>query len=148
MQVRREGAALRLRYLLDGAIDRLRIPPARAPCRTDGLWRHTCFELFVRGNGSAGYREFNFSPSGEWAAYDFADYRGGMRAAAVAAPRIHVEATATTLRLETRLGIADADGALALAAVIEHADARLSYWALAHPAGRPDFHHPDGFVSF
>ena len=25
------------------------------------------------------YREFNFSPSGAWAAYEFDDYRAGMR---------------------------------------------------------------------
>ena len=35
---------------------------------------------------------------------------------------------------------------VALCAVVEHADGALSYWALAHPAGTPDFHHPDGFV--
>jgi hypothetical protein len=35
---------------------------------------------------------------------------------------------------------------LALSAVIEETDGHLSYWALAHPAERPDFHHRDGFV--
>ena len=32
------------------------------------------------------------------------------------------------------------------AAVVEETDGRLSYWALTHPAERPDFHHRDGFV--
>jgi hypothetical protein len=35
---------------------------------------------------------------------------------------------------------------LALAAVSEAAGGRLTYWALQHPPGEPDFHHPDGFV--
>jgi hypothetical protein len=35
---------------------------------------------------------------------------------------------------------------LALAAVIEDGNGRLSYWALGHPQGKPDFHHPDGFT--
>jgi hypothetical protein len=35
---------------------------------------------------------------------------------------------------------------LSICAVIEEIDDRLSYWALTHPAERPDFHHPDGFV--
>ena len=31
---------------------------------------------------------------------------------------------------------------LALAAVVEDEDGRLSYWALRHAPGKPDFHHP------
>ena len=34
---------------------------------------------------------------------------------------------------------------LALSAVVEAADGELSYWALRHPPGRPDFHHIDAF---
>ena len=33
---------------------------------------------------------------------------------------------------------------LALSPVIE--DGALSYWALRHPPGRPDFHHQDAFT--
>jgi hypothetical protein len=35
---------------------------------------------------------------------------------------------------------------LALSVVVEETDGRLSYWAITHPAERPDFHHRDGFV--
>ena len=35
---------------------------------------------------------------------------------------------------------------LGLSAVIEETSGRLSYWALAHPSGRPDFHHADCFT--
>ena len=30
--------------------------------------------------------------------------------------------------------------------VIEEINGRKSYWALKHPAGKPDFHHPDCFA--
>ena len=30
--------------------------------------------------------------------------------------------------------------------VIETVDGERSYWALAHPAGQPDFHHRDSFT--
>jgi hypothetical protein len=30
--------------------------------------------------------------------------------------------------------------------VVEEKDGLLSYWALNHPPGKPDFHHPDAFV--
>ena len=32
---------------------------------------------------------------------------------------------------------------IGLSAIIEEEDGTISYWALAHPPGRPDFHHPD-----
>jgi hypothetical protein len=35
---------------------------------------------------------------------------------------------------------------LALSAVIEDSAGTLSYWALRHPAGKPDFHHPQAFA--
>jgi excinuclease ABC subunit B len=35
---------------------------------------------------------------------------------------------------------------LAVATVVEARDGGLSYWALRHPLGPPDFHHPDGFA--
>ena len=35
---------------------------------------------------------------------------------------------------------------LALSAVIEAEDGQKSYWALAHPSDKPDFHHPQSFV--
>ena len=35
---------------------------------------------------------------------------------------------------------------VALAAVVEDATGDLSYWSLRHAAGKPDFHHSDGFV--
>jgi hypothetical protein len=33
-----------------------------------------------------------------------------------------------------------------LAAVIEDENGGLSYWALRHPPGKPDFHHPNAFA--
>ncbi len=35
---------------------------------------------------------------------------------------------------------------LALSAVIEEKEGTKSYWALKHPPGKPDFHHPDCFA--
>src|SRR5687768_10522470 len=47
--------------------------------RADELWLTTCFEAFLRPHGETAYREWNFAPSTQWAAYEFADYREGMR---------------------------------------------------------------------
>jgi len=35
---------------------------------------------------------------------------------------------------------------LGLSAVVEDADGELSYWALRHPPGKPDFHYTDAFA--
>jgi hypothetical protein len=132
----------RLRYRVEGA-DALCLPPAAAPERTDGLWRTTCFELFVQPAAGTGYLEFNIAPSGQWAAYRFDGYRAGMRDLDLAAPlQIRRSGDAWQVDLPAPLPI----GRVGLAAVIEELDGTRSYWALAHPPGAPDFHHPDCFA--
>ena len=64
-------------YLLEGDLDRLRVPRARTPRIAERLWQHTCCEVFVACEGSPAYHEFNFGPSREWAAYAFVRYRDG-----------------------------------------------------------------------
>jgi hypothetical protein len=145
--VARQGSALHLRYVMAGRIGDLLLPPPGAPSRADGLWRRTCFEAFVRPAGE-GYVEFNLSPSTQWAAYGFSAYRQGMRAADVAPPRVETRAGADSLELEALLDLSFLQGSarLGLSAVIEEKSGAKSYWALAHPPGKPDFHHSDCFA--
>jgi len=142
------------RYVLRGEISRVRIPSVQSAARTDGLWKHTCFEAFIGVPGTAGYYEFNFAPSGQWAVYRFDAYREGMSPVDLESPpeprarrfddRLEVDAVVhlhdlIDLRGATRL-------LLALSAVVEEESGTLSYWALKHPPGKPDFHNSDGFV--
>jgi hypothetical protein len=140
--------SLRLRYSVQGGTDGLRIPHPSPPVRADRLWEHTCFEAFVAAAGSEAYREFNFSPSGAWAAYDFDGYRRNMRPADARDPAIRVRRDAHGFELEAALDATSLPAGplrLALSAVIEDRDGVRSYWALGHPAAAPDFHHPDSF---
>ena len=152
VDVERSSGALHLTYRLAGELGRLVIPAATPSERTDELWRHTCFEAFVRPGAGEGYLELNFAPSTNWAAYRFAGYRDGMAPAAIAAPRLEVETTAHRLTLVASVDLsslpdfAAGPWRLALAAVIEDVAGARGYWALAHPNGRPDFHHAAGFV--
>lgn len=149
-----QSEALALTYSLKGELARLRIPPLRLQRRADRLWQHTCFEAFVSEKGKAPYHEFNFSPSGEWAAYAFRSYRDGLPLEDdELAPGIGVQITGNSLELNAivrlnRLRTLQSSMRLqlALSAVIEENDGMRSYWALKHPAGEPDFHHPDAFV--
>ena len=130
-----------LDYGVVGAGD-LIVPPLGAPARADGLWKTTCFELFL-GQPGTHYREFNFLPSGRWATYAFNAYREGGHDAPMSVPpviaaaregddfRASVALTSDLLHHATSAG---------LTAVIEEAGGHLSYWALAHAPGKPDFH--------
>jgi hypothetical protein len=144
------GHILTLAFTLEGDIASLRIPE-HGPCRrAGGLWRHTCFEVFAMPEGGPGYREFNFSPSGEWAAYAFRGYREGGEPGVEFNPGIVVRKSMNRLELDAEIcrdslppGSAQR---LGLSAVVEDADGLLSYWALQHPPGKPDFHHTDAFA--
>lgn len=145
----RAGGLLELRYRIAAPAAALCLAPPAAPDRTDGLWQTTCLELFAAADdGTPGYAEFNFAPSGQWAAYRFAAPRTGMAPLALAqAPAIGLAGDGDGVILSVRLaGLAPGALRLGTTAVIEEADGTRSYWALAHRGDRPDFHDPDCFV--
>ena len=134
-----------LAYTVTGT-GKLVMPPETAPERRDGLWQTTCFELFLRFADDERYVEFNFSPSTRWAAYSFSAYREGMEDLDVAPPLI--DAIVGRVEANCLLDVLPhGDLAMALTAVIEEAGGVKSYWALAHPPGPPDFHHPACFAA-
>ena len=150
--LRPSPATLTFAFRLTGDVAALRIPAPAPPTRTDELWKHSCFEVFLRPAGGAAYYEFNVSPSGQWAAYRFEGYRQAMAdAAMIAPPTVALRSTADSVALDVGLDLTGAAGlagavALGASAVIETADGATAYWALAHPRGRPDFHHADSFA--
>lgn len=145
---------LALSYRLKADVQNLRIPAISSPTRTDDLWRHTCFEAFVRGGETSAYCEINLSPSTQWAVYGFSGYREGLtRPVVESPPRMSVRREPDRLQLDAQIDLAmipslRASGTLqlALSAVLEDTDGRLSYWALTHPSDKPDFHHPASFI--
>lgn len=155
----REEEQLRLRYRLTDPHGAIRIPaPADAPLRRDGLWSHTCLELFLALPGSRAYWEVNLCPSGDWNVYRLTAYRQGLAPEpAVAALPFAVERHALGWELALTFPLAtlvagDPPLQVAVTAVLEEAvqagaggEAALSYWALHHPGPSADFHHRDGF---
>ena len=149
----RDGA-IAITYRLDAELSFLSIPQRRMASRADGLWRHTCFEAFVAVKGGTQYHEYNFSPSGQWAAYTFVDYRNGRLLAQDVDVQIVVHRDLQLLELRSVIGRGclpqpqtDRRWLIGLSAVIEENHGSLSYWALRHPSKRPDFHHRDSFVA-
>jgi len=129
--------------------DRFVIPEPADPVRANELWKTTCFEAFLSTSGDRSYREWNFAPSGRWAAYDFTDCREGMTEAdVIQPPYIRLEDNFTWWAVGASIAVpADASWELGLSAVIEENDGTKSYWALAHPEGKPDFHARDCFIA-
>jgi len=150
--VRRSASGeLQMTFRLDGDIPGIRVSPPGVS-RTE-LWRHTCFEAFIAVDGRRAYHEFNFAPSGDWAVYAFRGYRnGGPVANEAMRPHIAIRSNSDQLELDAfvRLEALSATHPIAvlrvgLSAVIETNDG-LSYWALRHPADKPDFHNAAGFA--
>lgn len=169
------GGALVLDYRLQGDLEALRLPSAADPAPADRLWAHTCCEVFLRRSGGLAasataepvprpaadprlppparpYREFNFSPSGQWASYGFAAYRlRDPEAPLPPPPQLEMSRGPGELALRATLepgALLPGPGVLqvALATVVERQDGSLAYWALAHGAGQPDFHGEKGSV--
>jgi len=120
---------LEIAYCLRGDMARLLIPEPQPPVCADGLWEHTCFEVFIGVAGEPGYHEFNFSPSGRWAAYAFGNYRQRQETRSLPVPpQIKARLSAGRLEVEARIASAvlprSPDGArlqIGLCAVIEAA---------------------------
>jgi hypothetical protein len=121
------------------------------PQRHDGLWRHTCLEMFLTHPDDEGYWEFNLAPNGHWNVYQLEGYRRGLR------PDLHYTSlpfnisqqggrTALVLRCPLPAPLAQRRPLqLAITAVLEHRADPTSYWALHHGGLEADFHRRDGF---
>lgn len=148
-----QQGGLTLRYELSGNLDNLLFPGPQTPSEAEDLWKHSCFEAFIAVVEEPPYREFNFSPSGQWAAYAFKDYREKQEWQSNHPPAIHFARSNQQVVLTAVINEADLPHnplnqpyRLGLSAVLETKAGELSYWALFHPSGKPDFHHRNGFT--
>lgn len=145
-------------FTVHGAVADLLLPQAlQFPERQDGLWKHTCFEVFFAPMHGTRYWEINVSPGGNWNAYGFDDYRQGM----------HVEPSLQVVRIGSArqpgetftigfqmdmtpllMGRALTPGVLECnpCCILLDRRQRQSYWAMQHRPPRPDFHHRSNFL--
>ncbi len=145
----RADGGLSFVYRLRGDLAPLQLPPPAPRQATDGLWQHTCCEVFLLGADAPAYREFNFSPSGAWAAYRFSAYREGGSNLELAAPGITCHGNPGAWQLQATLppqALPCGPVRMGLSMVIADRDGTRAYYALRHASEQPDFHHPDSFV--
>ena len=134
------------RYLFEGTAD-LVLPDPEDPGRADELWKTTCAEVFV-GLPHGAYLEFNFSPSGQWAAYRFDSPREGMREEP-ADVQIYLDLGEDWIAIEAAVSCQALESGLALGttAVVEEQGGHKGYWALRHGDGPPNFHDRTCFTA-
>ena len=142
---------LRIRWRVEGS-QALVVPSFAGRGRADELWRTTCFELFLRSDGGGDeYVEFNLSPSERWAAYDFSGYRSGMRDRPVSRePDCSMRVGSSFAIFDAAIprdALPDLPAAANFTAVVEEEGSVLSYWAVAHPVAKPDFHDAACFAA-
>lgn len=147
---KRDTAVLNLKYEIVGDIAALKIPTPLPAARCDELWRHTCAEAFIAVADAKHYCEFNFSPSSQWAAYQFTDYRQGRQRVSCDAPFMTLSVENRKLVLAVRFALPEWYTShavqLGLCMVIEDNNEQCSYWALRHDSPRADFHRRENWI--
>ncbi|MDA8085747.1 MAG: DOMON-like domain-containing protein [Nitrospiraceae bacterium] len=154
--VQREGDLFSIGYEITGSLSGIEIPGPDVPSRRYALWEETCLEFFLGPGNSPRYWEFNLSPSGRWNVFSFESYRKGMREEPSFEKLPFISQTgpdALRLHLELELGVIfppvpEKKIDVAVSAVLKMKNGSISYWALAHPAGQPDFHDRACFKIF
>ena len=145
------GSGCRARFRLTGDIGAIKVPGHAPMVREDNLWKTTCFEIFLKEPGAQSYTEWNLSPSEGWNAYNFDDYREGMR-------ERHVPRTPDcTMRPGNAFAVFDAaipastisddEQQMGITCVLEEEGGVKSFWAMKHAKDQPDFHDPACFAA-
>lgn len=120
--------------------------PAERPEFRNQLWQKTCFECFEKHVHTPNYWEWNLAPSGDWACFEFTDYRQKHQDVNHRQPLVkgerhehggHVQVQVPRhIKQAARLGVA----------AILSCQGRCQYWSLIHPGPQPDFHDPKGMI--
>ena len=147
-------SVLTLQYSLIGNHTTLILPSSKkSPSHKEGLYRHTCFEAFVGGGKTDKYTEFNFSPSGDWCAIFFDNYRKPSNQQGVEKPNklllSPLTLTENSLNLKVVIDLSALKTPplkLGLSTVLEHSDNSLSYWSLSHGNEKADFHNSEHWL--
>lgn len=141
-----------IEFLLEGDLSSIKWPETFAviESRKDDLWKSTCLEAFFAESLDAGspYFEVNCSPAGDWNLYSLSSYRQDLAPLAQGKVRlIEREGAPRGVRFIISVeGLPAVRFKVGLTAVVEHANGEVSYWALAHPGVKADFHDKRAFL--
>lgn len=124
---------------------------AEAGDRADKLWETTCFEAYFAPMGRDEYWEFNLSPQAKWNLYRFSGERMGMRREeSISQVNIEFSLINSTLQVQAEFRMPRKISPMSpleigLTAIIGRDPNEVSYWAIEHLRGKPDFHVRESF---
>lgn len=134
----RDGQKIHLRYQVDPTNITWPLPTESE--RAYELWKTTCFELFLKEEGSNEYIELNFSPSGQWDCYHFKSYRSPQPPTRYDHCRINfIKQELGLIEVEVLLPEIP-DKILANATAVIEDDSGVHYFAFKHAKNKADFH--------
>lgn len=125
--------------------ENLILPEKAVQKRVTGLWKSTCFEVFLKNIQTGHYLEFNFSPSNEWNTFYFESYRDQLTELnPFSPPSIKFKEKNLKAIIKKEL-LPDEFNQFGLrvhwmTAVLKYEDGSLHYLAPSHPKDAPDFH--------
>lgn len=152
-QISRLGTSLVVHFVVLGACDEVQWPSiSQSPQRRDNLWQHTCFELFLSEPNSKEYIEYNFSPSHDWNAYQFQNYRTASKSVDCETPNFEIifrsgsrHEYQITVPLPQPQTVSSLN--VGITTVIASKNSHMLYFALIHTGTQPDFHRRDSFIT-
>ena len=159
---------LKIRMQAQGDFTQVVVPhPVEQPRVKDNLWQETCFEVFLSTVNSSSYTEWNFSPSGNWAQYDFASYRKRVCHDPGENCNSQIPESKSSKLLTSKTKWSHSHNQLSLdcqiknwhivfgghenlrigiSAVFKRINGDMSYWAIQHCGPKPDFHLFESFI--
>lgn len=156
VSVRQNSDHITFEFRGEGSFNELEWPPKENQSMfTDNLWLSTVFEVFFQYEGVEKYEEWNFSPSGNWAHYEFLKYREGMKAInQKASPDIFIkEKSKKSFHLVAKIPkkavstvATKGEIKLGICAILLFENGAKTHWALQHSYEKPDFHNSDTFA--
>jgi len=118
-------------------------PQVSQPRRVHDLWKHTCLEFFYKSKNNPQYWEINYAPSGNWNCYHFDNYRQGMK------EESEIKNISGNRKSFSAPILCQSDFLeIQISCAIETLEKQIHYYAIAHPAGKADFHTHNCFKSF
>lgn len=150
--VQQSPSALVLNFIIQDPTDLIEWPSlSTSPTRKNHLWKETCFELFFTTSTAShtNYREWNFSPSKDWQAYDFSSYRAPLPprlAQTDCTPLISIRPGRMQIELENLF--LPEDSFVNFTAMIKLRDGQLVAYAAKHPRDGADFHARGTFMKW
>jgi len=143
-------------FTLKGDITTLNLPkPVEFPKRVEGLYHHTCIEVFLKRGKK--YLEWNFAFSGDWCLFLFDGYRTRAKYKIPNESELfslsHISQSSSEASIKALIYLdkldflEETESEIGFSAILEHPKSILSYWALTHLGNKPDFHQEKSFIA-